>query len=306
MFSIRPRKWLFAAGVLLLGGLARLPLEHRFSATLHEHRLAEEKLNLSLRDELGQSFFIAVLGGFRSLVASLVEIDNIQAWQDQNFAKVDAAYALCTRLQPRVWHYWDWRAWMKTHNAYDHYKYEDMSRPGLQPWIRQNLIDDGIAILKEGMKHLPDDFRLPRAIAWLMADFEKNQHASYYEASQWFYRAWQLRPHYRHLYRFHVYHLAQAPGHELEAWPLLLEMYHSGPIKSGNSDHTPSGETHLVRLLPKVQAMLPDAALPPELAARAPAILAADQERREAVERRLERERAQEEEVQEAILKMKR
>lgn len=306
MSSIRPRKWLYAAGVLLLGGLARLPMEYRFAAELQEQRLAEEKLNLSLRDELGQSLFIGVLGGFRSLVASLVEIGNIQAWQDQNYAKVDAAYSLCTKLQPRVWHYWDWRAWMKTHNAYDHYKYEDMSRPGLQPWIRQNLIDDGIAILKEGMKHLPDDYRLPRSIAWLMADFEKNQHANYYEAAQWYYKAWELRPQFRLLYRFYVYNLAKAPGHELEAWPLLLKLYHSGPIDSGASDHTPTGETLLVHLFPKVKLQLPDAALPPALAARAPAIIAAEKARREAVERRLQRERAGEQAVEEALLKQKR
>ncbi len=304
MIAARPVKWLMAALVLLLGGLLRLPMEQSYSRDLEANHLSSEKLNLSLRDELGQSFFVAVLGGFRSLVASIVEVESIDDWQHQNWAQVEAAYAICTRLQPREFHYWDFRAWMSSHNAFDYYKYEDMTRPGLQPWIRQNLVCHGIDVLKEGMKHLPDDYRLPRAVGMLMADFEKNRDANYYEASQWFHKAWELRPSYRVLYRFHVYNLARAPGHELEAWPLLLEMYHSGILDKG--DHTPTGETLLVQLLPKVKPLLPDAALPPELAARAAAIIKLQQERDAKVNQRLQREADDFKALEDAVLKKQR
>ena len=250
------RKWLIAALILLVGGIARLPLEHSFSKELQTHRLPEEKINLSLRDELGQSFFIAVIGGFRSLVASIVEVENLDAWQEQNWAKVDAAYTLCTRLQPREYHYWDFRAWMSSHNAFDYYLYEDMTRPGLQPWIRQNLVDHAIEVLKEGMEHLPNDYRLPRSLAMLMADFDKNRDANHFEASQWYHKAWELRPSLRFLRRNYVYNLARSPGHEIEAWPLLMEMYDSGPDPT--SDRTATGMTLLVQLYPKVKAALPE------------------------------------------------
>ena len=64
MTTIRPLKWLLAVLFLLVSGLARLPMEHAFAKELKTAELSEERLNLSLRDELGQSFFIAVLGGF--------------------------------------------------------------------------------------------------------------------------------------------------------------------------------------------------------------------------------------------------
>lgn len=304
MTAIRPRKWLLATLVILIGGLIRLPLEIPLARELQARHLAEEKVNLALRDELGQSFFIAVLGGFRSLVASVVELETIDSWQAQDFAKVDAAYALCTRLQPRVWHYWDFRAWMSSHNAFDHFKYEDMTRPGLQPWIGQNLVDHAIAVLKEGTQHLPEEYRLRQSIAILMADREKNAKADYLEASQWYYKAWQLRPRNRFLYRFYVYYLARSPGHELEAWPLLVEMYNTGigqpPDKP--TDRTPTCITLLAQLYPKVKALQPGTTLPPELEKDLPKILAAEQLREEKIQKRLDQEAAWRRKLEESLL----
>ena len=304
MNAVRPWKWLAAALLLSLGGLARLPLERAFARELQARQLAEAPFNLSLRDELGQSCFVAVLGGFRSLVASLIEIQNLDAWQHQQWAKVDAAYALCTRLQPREYHYWDFRAWMSSYNAFDYYKYEDQSRPGLQPWLRQNLVDHAIQVLQEGMKHLPSDYRLPRAIAMLASDFEKNQRADYLEASQWWQVASSLRPAHRFLWRNYVYNLARAPGHELEAWPLLLDMYATGPDPA--SDRTPTAITLLVQLFPAVKQALPDAALPPEVAARVPAILAKEQARLERETQRRLRDQEAFRALEEAVLRQRR
>ena len=306
MNAIRPIKWLLAAAVLLLGGLVRLPIERAFAQQLAEQNLSGERLSLTLRDELGQSFFIAVLGGFRSVVASLIEVQNMDAWQQQNWAKVDAAYALCTKLQPREYHYWDFRAWMSAYNAFDHYKYQDMTRPGLQPWIRQNLIDHAITVLKDGTKHLPNDYRLPRTIATLTSDFDKNRYANSYEASQWYYKSWQLRPVHRFLWRNYVYNFARAPGHELEAWPLLMEAYHSGPFDAPESDHTQTVRTLLVQLFAKVKEARPDTMLPPDVAAVYQPLLEKENARLERNRIRRERETRDLKTLEEALLRENR
>ena len=311
MTAIRPAKWLLAAFLLLTGGLIRLPLEQAFSKDLERERLSEARLNLSLRQELGQSTFIAVLGGFRSLVASVVEIQAIKPWQQQNYAKVEASYALCTTLQPRNWRYWDWRAWMSSHNAFEYYTWEDLSRPGLKPQLRQNLIDHAIKVLKNGMEHLPLDFRLPYAIARLTADFRKNQQADHYEAAQWYLKAFQLYtdfqlsrgrfPH-RFLYRAYVYELAKAPGHELEAWRLLVEMFNSGPINDSKSDRTKTGMTLMVTLFPTIKTLQPDTVMPPELVPEASRILAEEAARREKVRSQRAKEEAEIKALEDAIL----
>ncbi len=190
---------------------------------------------------------------------------------------------------------------MSSHNAFDYYLYEDMTRPGLQPWIRQNLVDHAIKVLKEGMEHLPNDYRLPRSLAMLMADFDKNRDANHFEASQWYYKAWELRPSLRFLRRNYIYNLARSPGHEIEAWPLLMEMYDSGPDPT--SDRTATGMTLLVQLYPKVKAALPETILPPELAAKAPQILARENARLDREVQQRQRQADQLKELEATILK---
>ena len=306
MTAIPPVRILLAALVLLGGGLARLPMEQAFAKDLQAEELSGERLNLSLRDELGQSFFIAVLGGFRSLIASIIEVENLDAWQQHNWAKVDASYALCTRLQPREWHYWDFRAWMSAYNAFDYYKYQDLTRPGLKPWIRQNLIDHAITVLKEATQHLPDDYRLPRTIAILTSDFAKNRDADFYQAAQWYYKSWQLRPDHRFLWRNYVYCLARAEGRELEAWPLLLEAYHSGPWNDPVSDHTNTVRTLMALLYDKVKAAQPDIVLPPQFAAARLEILAKENARLKRDALRSSKEEAELKEMEDSLLKNRR
>ena len=156
-------------------------------------------------------------------------------------------------------------------------------------------------VLKEGMEHLPNDYRLPRSLAMLMADSDKNRDANHFEASQWYYKAWELRPSLRFLRRNYIYNLARSPGHEIEAWPLLMEMYNSGPDPA--SDRTATGMTLLVQLYPKVKAALPETTLPPELAAKAPQILARENARLDREVQQRQRQADQVRELEATILK---
>ena len=151
------------------------------------------------------------------------------------------------------------------------------------------------------MEHLPNDYRLPRSLAMLMADFDKNRDANHFEASQWYYKAWELRPSLRFLRRNYIYNLARSPGHEIEAWPLLMEMYDSGPDPT--SDRTATGMTLLVQLYPKVKAALPATTLPPELTVKAPEILARENARLDRESQQRERQAQQLKALEEAVLK---
>ena len=160
-------------------------------------------------------------------------------------------------------------------------------------------------VLKEGMTHLPVRYELPYAIARLTADLRKNQHADHYEASQWYSKALALRPTYRFLYRASVYELAKAPGHEQEAWKLLLEMFNSGPVKDSKSDRTNTGMTLMVTLFPKIKALQPDTVLPAELAAEAARILKEEALRQEKAKIQKAREESEIKAMEEEVLRKK-
>lgn len=270
MFSVRPVKVLLAAVILTAGGALRLPLERAFSADMRAKHLAEEPLNLTLREELGQSVFIAVLGGFRSLMASAIELENLTAWQQGNWAKVEAAYKLCSQLQPREFHYWDFQAEASFPEAYEDKLYRDQLRTAVDPWERQQYVERAMEVRKEALRYLPDEARLMWKLGYISED-RRNKRASNEEAAYWYKRAYEASPKRRFLWRFHVYCIARIPGRELEAWPLLLDMYNSGP--EPDKDRTPTGTFLLVKIFPYVKARKPDAELPPEVAAHAAEIL---------------------------------
>lgn len=267
MPSIRPIKLLVAFAVIVAGGAARMSLERDFSRDLLERRLVEEPLNLSLREQVGQSAFIALLGGFRSLVASFVELESLTAREEGDWAKVEAAYALCTQLQPREYHYWDFRAQASFPEAYEDFYYRDHVKGAIDGWLQQKYVDRSIEVQKEGLRHLPEESRLMWAIARTCQDFPRNKKASYEEAAYWFKKSYDTNPKRWYLRNSWIYCLArdrQNPERVMEAWPLLLDMYNSGEPPQG--ERTPTGSYLLAKIFPFVKARKPAVELPPDLA----------------------------------------
>ena len=93
----------YAAAVLLIVvfGLARLPVETRLTQE-HEHAaFGGVKLNLNLFQKIGQMSFLAGLSGFRSVIADLLWIDANTAWQRVEYGRMNLLLQTVTTLAPR-------------------------------------------------------------------------------------------------------------------------------------------------------------------------------------------------------------
>src|SRR5947207_3521365 len=113
---------------LLLFGAARLPFEEQL---LQAHRAAYfhgAKVNLDLREQIGQLGFLAALSGFRSLVADMLYIDAHAAWERTEWGRMALLFQNVTTLQPRVLLFWDTAAWHMAWNA-SHAAREDPKQP---------------------------------------------------------------------------------------------------------------------------------------------------------------------------------
>lgn len=258
--SIRWKSFCLALLIIIGGGVLRLPLEQRYSAEMKKQNLLETPLNLSMRDELGQTFFIAVFGGFRSVVASLVELKTITAWEQSNWGVVDEFYAVCTRLQPREEHYWEHRAWHLAANARDSYLWNPMLTRASRTALAQQHVEKGMDILREGLTRLPDSWKLWDRLAHYssMPWNEKPDHAA---AAEYYAKAAAASQ--RAVYwRLHVYEVARVAGREREAWDKLLALYNS----DNAMNRTPMVEIELTRLFrDKLPALGPSAKLPDAL-----------------------------------------
>src|SRR5438874_827061 len=108
---------ILVAIILLVFGAIKLPIERRLA---QEHRAAffhGEKLNLSLRQQIGQIGFVAALSGFRSVVADFLWIQSQPAWERLEWGKMALIFNNVTALQPRNTMFWDMAAWHMGWNA---------------------------------------------------------------------------------------------------------------------------------------------------------------------------------------------
>jgi|GEM_PF-1326410 len=240
--SIRWKSLGIALLIILAGGVARLPLEQRYTENMRKQQLLDAPLNVSMRDKLGQTFFLAVLGGFRSVVASLVELKALTAWQYSNWGVVDENYAICTSLQPREEHYWEFRAHHLADNARDYYLLNSMLSDASRHALGQQYVDKGIAVLREGLTWLPRSWKLCERIAWYssMPYTEKRNHAV---AAEYYAKAFEASGR-RFLWRHHVYQVARIPEREREAWDKLIALYEDDSGK----DRTTTVEIELLYL----------------------------------------------------------
>jgi len=155
--GIRP---LIGTVLLVLLGLVQMPLEFRLSDSLREKKLIPSPPDLSLRESLGQMGFAAVLGGLRSLIASITYLQAYVAFENIEWGKVDSLMTLTTRLQPQEPLYWDDASWHMAYNAASSYQKDESLRLPLRDKLYRDYVQRGIDILNEGLTYLPDNPRL--------------------------------------------------------------------------------------------------------------------------------------------------
>jgi hypothetical protein len=95
------KRELQAIAVLLVFGVAKLPLEQKITADLRQQKMLEEPIRLGVGENLGQAGLAASLGGLRGLAACMFQLRAHLEFTHVNWAKVDSLYKLVTRLQPR-------------------------------------------------------------------------------------------------------------------------------------------------------------------------------------------------------------
>jgi hypothetical protein len=164
-------KHILMAFLLLAGwGAAKVPFEDRM---MREQEVISHgtlrPLDFKARDDLGQGMMLAALGGFRSLIASLVYINLNSAWEKQEWSRVQTDAELAVLLQPRSVYYWDNSSWMLAWNASIaalQYDTKLLTRAEKEHEARK-WIDAGISMLERGIRAVPERATLYMRLASL-------------------------------------------------------------------------------------------------------------------------------------------
>lgn len=219
------RRLIIAFVALLAFGVVRLPLER---ALEREHRAARfhgAKLDLNLREKIGQMGFLAALSGFRALVADALWIHASTVWERTEWGAMKVDFDAVTTLQPRSVLFWDMSAWHMYANA-SIAALEDRKQPreALRLKAQREYWKLGEDYLTRGIANNPESSTLHVSLGTLYKDRFKD----HCRAAEVYARGAALPDAPAYVRRFAAYELARCPGHEQEAYEKLLALYHLG------------------------------------------------------------------------------
>ena len=210
---------------LLLCGAAKLPIEHALKTAHAGLSISAPRLDLELREQVGQLGFVAAFSGFRSLVADVLFIQAYVAWERANWMRLLMLFRQVTTLQPRSVLFWDMAAWHMAWNA-GGAALRDQSQPRLALRIKaqREYLALGKDFLERGIRNNPDRPELYEALARLYREKYKD-HA---RAAEYYALAAEKPGARNYLKRFAAYELSHVHGREREAYEQLLRLYSSG------------------------------------------------------------------------------
>lgn len=174
-----------------------------------------------LRDQLTQGLTIALLSGFRNVVADLVWLQIEDAWEKYRWFKMDSLVNLTTSLEPRSITFWDVGGWQLAWNVSIFVKDDVVHQPSELKRLHDERfwIYRGLDVYKRGVENNPTSYKLWESMGQLYQQRLKD----YREAARCYERASQLPDAPVYLERFPALMLMQAHDYPAayEAWKAL-------------------------------------------------------------------------------------
>ena len=216
------RRRIIAVLMLLAFGAARLPFEQKLAVDLRAAHFHGARLDLDMREQIGQMAFLAALSGFRALVADGLFLHAYTAWENVEWGRVKLDYDAVTALQPRCELFWQTAAWQMAYNA-SAAAINDRKQPreALRLKAQREYFKLGEDYLLRGIANNPEKPTIYNDLGMLYR--EKLQ--DHCKAAEIYRRYMKIPGALTYGERFSVYELAQCPGHEREAYEKLVELY---------------------------------------------------------------------------------
>ena len=234
---------------LLLFGVARLPVERALTEEHHSAFFHGAKLDIHLREQIGQGAFLAALSGFRSVVADFLWIASDASWQRMEWGRTVMLFNSMTTLQPRMTLFWENASWQMGWTAAK-YAREDPQQPRLSLRLKaeRQYLELARDYLERGIRNNPDRFILYDRLGFLLKE-KFRDHAG---AAAAYAKAAEFPDALPYEKRFSAYELSYCEGREKEAYALLTSLYRRGP------------EERLPTLLKRIRALEEKLGIPKE------------------------------------------
>ena len=171
--------------ILLVAGVARMPLERPLGREMRATGILAEPLDAGTSEALGQTSAAIALGGLRSLVAATLNFSKIvTAWQEQDWLSIFNTFEQIHTLQPKVSYYWEAAAGYAADDAYSDYRDRSDVSEAQRKLRRNEFFHKGINYLDEGIENIPNGIKLYELKARILSDTYKPEHIDYAAATE--------------------------------------------------------------------------------------------------------------------------
>ena len=156
-------------GICLLGIAIKWTWEKSLDQSIHELKLGGAGLSVELRGKLGQNMALALLGGFRGVVADFMWLRAYDHWEVKTWYKLKECVELATLLQPKAVSFWDIGAWHMAWNAsYAESVNEAYPSKAYRLKMQREWFDAGRKYLQQGIDNNPEDWNLWFKMGWIL------------------------------------------------------------------------------------------------------------------------------------------
>ena len=169
--ALNPFRSLAALLMVAVAGAILLPWQVELQGLSRQSGFRTTPLDLSLREQIGQSGFLAALSGFRSPLAAFLWIEAHSAWEKTEWGRMNGLFNTVTTLQPHSLLYWDIAAWHMAWNA-SAAALQDTKQKSevLRERARRQYIDLGRDFLERGIRNNPGSYLLHERLGILLRD----------------------------------------------------------------------------------------------------------------------------------------
>lgn len=222
------KKLIVVVIALLVLGLARVPFERKYMDELTERNILSPSLSLGVYNDLKQSSFAGVLGGLRSVVATLTNLEAYGHFENQEWYELKKAYQTCVALDPHNLYYWQSGGWHLAYNAAADAKNNRNLKNVQRRVLEKEFIAQGDEFFRQGAKANPKDGSMWAEIGRLWTSPFK--YPDYVKASEAWEKAASLSSN-KIYQRSLVYSMARVPGQEMKALGYARKFLKEDPLQ---------------------------------------------------------------------------
>jgi hypothetical protein len=182
------RTKILAAMVLVVPALLTAPLEQRIQAERIRLKYGGAPVTRAVRESIGQGTAIALLAGFRGVVADFLWIQCQGYWERKEWLRQYRNMELATLLQPQAVLFWDLGQWHMAWNIAYAVRTDPANR-NLAEGIKREREWQASAreFLRRGIENVPHRYDLYFTMGWLYwQKFSKWQPDAYCRAADYF------------------------------------------------------------------------------------------------------------------------